>query len=58
MTMLTKLNAKILDYVKMMPEQGMVEDLDFEVWGKEFCERMVSLVIFFAKKHFETVCLE
>jgi hypothetical protein len=42
MTMLAKLNAKILDYAKTMPEQGMAEDSDFEVWGKEFCEKMVK----------------
>ena len=46
MTTLAKLNAKIIDYAKAMPEPGMAEDSDFEVWGKGFCERMVSVADF------------
>jgi hypothetical protein len=41
MSLLLDLQAEILDYVKAMPEAGKAEDLDFGVWGKGFCERMV-----------------
>jgi hypothetical protein len=43
MSLLLDLEAKIVDYAKAMPETGNAEDLDFEVWGKGFCERMVGL---------------
>jgi hypothetical protein len=42
MLLLLDLEAEIIDYAKAMPEAGKAEDLDFEVWGKGFCERMVS----------------
>jgi hypothetical protein len=41
MSLLLDLQAEILDYAKAMPEAGKAEDLDFRVWGKGFCERMV-----------------
>jgi hypothetical protein len=43
MSLLLDLEAEIVDYAKAMPETGNTEDLDFEVWGKGFCERMVGL---------------
>jgi hypothetical protein len=43
MSLLLDLEAEIIDYAKAMPETGNAEDLDFEVWGKGFCERMVGL---------------
>jgi hypothetical protein len=43
MLLLLDLEAEIVDYVKAMPKTGNAEDLDFEVWGKGFCERMVGL---------------
>jgi hypothetical protein len=42
MSLLLNLEAEIVDYAKAMPEAGKAEDLDFEVWGKGFCGRMVS----------------
>ena len=42
MSLLKELNADIVDYAKSMPEHGVAEDLAFEVWGKGFCEKMVS----------------
>ena len=39
MSLLTELNAEVLNYVKSMPEHSVAEDSDFEVWGKEFCEK-------------------
>jgi hypothetical protein len=45
MLLLLDLKAEIIDYAKAMPEAGKAEDLDFEVWGKGFCERMVSSLL-------------
>jgi hypothetical protein len=42
MSLLLDLEVEIVDYAKAMPEAGKAEDLDFEVWGKGFCGRMVS----------------
>jgi hypothetical protein len=33
---LLKLQADILDYVKLMPERSVTDNLNFEVWGKVF----------------------
>jgi hypothetical protein len=41
MLLLLDLQAEVLNYTKAMPETGKAEDLDFKVWGKGFCERMV-----------------
>ena len=40
---LEELEREILDYVLAMPETGKAEDEDFEVWGRGFCDRMVSV---------------
>ena len=45
MSLLAELNAEVLDYAKSMPERSVADDLDFEVWGKGFCEKMVSFVL-------------
>jgi hypothetical protein len=42
MSILLELEAELLDYAKSMPEAGKAEVEDFEVWGKGFCEWMVS----------------
>jgi hypothetical protein len=44
--MLADVQNALLDYAKSMPETGKAEILDFEVWGKGFCEKMVSHRIF------------
>jgi hypothetical protein len=44
--MLANVQDSLLDYAKSMPEAGKAEDLDFEVWGKGFCEKMVCCHIF------------
>jgi hypothetical protein len=44
--MLADVQNVLLDYTKLMPETGKAEILDFEVWGKGFCEKMVSRRIF------------
>ena len=46
MSLLSQLNVEVLEYAKSMPECGMAEDSDFEVWGKAFCEKMVSFRYF------------
>jgi hypothetical protein len=43
MSILLELESELLDYAKSMPEAGKAEVEDFEIWGKGFCERMVSL---------------
>jgi hypothetical protein len=43
MSLLLDLVDKIVDYAKAMPKTGKAKDLDFEVWRKGFCERIVSL---------------
>jgi hypothetical protein len=35
---LLELQADVLDYTKSMPERSVADDVDFEVWGKGFCE--------------------
>ena len=42
MSLLAELNSEVVEYAKSMPERGIAEDIDFEVWGKVFCEKMVS----------------
>ena len=32
----------VLEQMKTLPEAPMAEDEDFEVWGKRFCEVLVS----------------
>ena len=43
---LQELERELLDYALAMPEAGKAEDKDFGLWGKGFCERMVSLSAF------------
>jgi hypothetical protein len=45
MSLLAGLNDEIIDYAKSMPERNAAEDIDFEVWGKGFCEKMVRSVL-------------
>ena len=45
---LQELEHKLIEYALVMPETGKVEDRDFKVWRKGFCERMVRLVL---RKH-------
>ena len=33
--------TEVLDLMKSLPDSSMAEDLDFEVWGKAFCEKLV-----------------
>ena len=35
----------VLEQMKTLPEAPMAEDEDFEVWGKRFCEVLVSRTI-------------
>jgi hypothetical protein len=42
MSLLAGLNDEIVDYAKSMPEHNVAEDLNFEVWGKGLCEKIVS----------------
>jgi hypothetical protein len=42
MSFLLDLQDKLLDYGKSLPEAGKAEELDFEVWGKGYCDKMVS----------------
>jgi hypothetical protein len=49
MSLLAGLNEELVDYAKSMPERNVAEDLDFEVWGKGFCEKMVSFVLRFCR---------
>ena len=55
MSLLAELNAEVVDYAKSMPECGVAEDSDFEVWGKGFCEKMVSFV--FCHRFFVLRCV-
>ena len=43
---LAELECDLLEYALAMPEAGKVEDEDFEMWGKGFCDRMVSDIMF------------
>jgi hypothetical protein len=43
--LLAGLESDILDYAKSMHEARKAKDLDFEIWKKEFCEKMVRLLI-------------
>jgi len=45
MSLLAGLQDAVLDYAKSMPEASVAEDIDFEIWGKGFCERIVSFVV-------------
>ena len=45
MLLLAELQHGVLDYAKMMPDLHIAEEIDFEVWGKGFCERMVSILV-------------
>jgi hypothetical protein len=36
--LLLGLQADVLNYAKSMPEHSVADDVDFEVWGKGFCE--------------------
>ena len=45
MSLLTKFEVGIIEHAKAMPESGKAEDMDFEVWGHDFCEKMVSLQV-------------
>jgi hypothetical protein len=45
MSLLAGLNDEIIDYAKSMPERNMAKDIDYEVWGMEFCEKMVRSVL-------------
>jgi hypothetical protein len=45
-TMLADVQNTLLDHAKSMPETGKAKILDFEVWGKGFCEKMVSCHVF------------
>ena len=47
MSLLLEFEAGIIEHAKTMPESGKVEDIDFEVWGCDFCEKMVSPKIFY-----------
>jgi hypothetical protein len=49
MSLLTSLNEELVNYAKSMPERNIVEDLDFKVWGKGFCKKMVSFVLRFCR---------
>ena len=40
---LAKVKFQLSEYLKSLPEHGKAEDTDFEVWGREFCRRMVSI---------------
>ena len=51
MSVLLDVENELADYAKAMPDHGMAEDLDFEVWGREFCERIVSFL------SIEVVCM-
>ena len=46
MSLLFEFDNDILEHAKSMPEIGKAEDVDFEVWGRCFCEKMVSLYAF------------
>jgi len=35
--------AALAEQMKSLPDAGMAEEQDFEVWGKEFCVRLVSV---------------
>jgi len=37
--------AALAEQMKSLPDAGMAEEQDFEVWGKEFCVRLVSAFI-------------
>jgi hypothetical protein len=33
----------LIDQLKSLPDIAMAEDLDFEVWGRNFCRLLVSV---------------
>jgi hypothetical protein len=35
--------ALLTDHMTSLPDPGMAEEMDFEVWGKKFCELLVSI---------------
>jgi hypothetical protein len=43
---LADLQASLKEFAKSMPDCGIAEDEDFEVWGRGFCERMVGRHVF------------
>jgi hypothetical protein len=46
MSVLLNVENELADYATAMPDCGMAEDLDFEVWGREFCKWIVSSFIY------------
>ena len=36
--------AEVLDMLKSLPDAPMAEEVDFEVWGKEFCVKLVRFL--------------
>jgi hypothetical protein len=54
---LLELQADILEYAKSMPERSVADDLDFEVWGKGFCERMVRFHMIFLVFYADQCCI-
>lgn len=45
MLLLFEFEVGVLEHVKAMPEVGKAEDINFEVWGQKFCEKMVSFIL-------------
>ena len=46
LSFLQELKCELLRYMLAMLESGKVEDENFEMWGKGFCDRMVSAITF------------
>lgn len=42
MLLLLEFESAVVEYTKVMPEKGVAEELNFEIWGKGFYEKMVS----------------
>jgi hypothetical protein len=55
---LLDLQDDVLDYAKSMPERSVAADVDFEVWGKGFCERMVRFCLVFVFFDADQRCVE
>ena len=44
-SLLTDTITALAEQMKSLPDAGMAEELDFEVWGKAFCAQLVSFCL-------------
>jgi hypothetical protein len=43
MSMLADIKDNVTNHMKLLPDQHIAEPADFEAWGKEFADHIVSV---------------